>query len=355
MDAKEIKKRLLEEDRIEKILEALDCEYIGREQRGSLITAQLPDKYSSANKRAVQVYANEFLSSKIRNRADFKGDIFSLVSYIKFSSKGEDLQDTFKDAMNFIVELFGWQGISSRTKPRKDYVAPLKALASKSKKYAERYPNEIISESVLKNFRNIPSYDWLVEGIDYQTQLKYNIGFDYLTHRITIPIRNENGKLVGVKGRLINPEDVDEYNPKYKYVYNCNMSQEWFNMDIAKEEIIKHKKVYIFESEKSCMKMYGHGIKNTLAISSSDISDAQALMVRALGIDIDIILCYDKDKELDDVMKQAEKFNGRNVYAIMDLEDKLGSKDSPIDCGIEIWNYLVENHCYPVIINKESD
>lgn len=354
MDSKQIKKKLLEENNMEVLLEALGCDYIKREQRGNLITAQLPERFHSSNKRSVQVYLTDILPAKIRTISNFKGDIFSLVSFLKLNSELNSLQDSFKESMQFITKLFGWKASYNKNSKKKDYTAPLKMLASKSKSYSERVPNLPIDERSLNNFMSIADNGWYEEGINIKTQEFYEIGFDYQTHRITIPIRNEKGELVGVKGRLIKKEDITDYNPKYKYIYRCNMSQEWFNMYNAKEHIISEKKVYIFESEKSVMKMHQNGIKNVLAISSSDISEAQVLMIKNLGLDIEIILCYDKDKGLDEVKEQAKRFTNRNVFAIIDLEDSLGEKDSPIDLGIDVWNQLLDNHCYQVTAKGEK-
>lgn len=153
MDSKEIKKRLLEGDNIEKLLESLECEHIKREQRGRLVTAQLPMRFNSTNRRAVQVYAEEGMFVKIRNMSDFSGDIFSLVSFLEFKSEMNDLQSTFRESLFYIADLFGWNTSNVRSKRKKDYVAPLKALASKSRKSSIRVPNEPISESVLDNFK----------------------------------------------------------------------------------------------------------------------------------------------------------------------------------------------------------
>lgn len=352
MDAKEIKERLLEEDNIERVLEALQCEHIKREQRGKLVSAQLPNKFSSDNKRAVQVYAVDGVPAKIRNIGGFSGDIFSLISYLEFESPLDDLQQTFRDSLLFITSLFGWSASSGRRSRKKDYVAPLKELASASKEYAERVPNKPINESVMNNFRIIPDHGWYEEGISLATQELYQIGYDYPTARITIPIRNEKGELVGVKGRSIKNSDVNDYNPKYMYIYNCNISQEWFNMDKAKESILKEKKAYIFESEKSVMKMHSYGENNSLAISSSDISEIQIRMIKNLGLDIDIILCYDKDKSVDEVKKQAKRFTNRNVYGIIDIENLLGEKDAPVDKGKDVWNKLRDNNMYPIVLKK---
>lgn len=352
MDAKDIKERLLEKDNIEKVLEALGCEHIKREQRGKLVSAQLPSRFSSDNKRAVQVYAMDGVPAKIRNISGFSGDIFSLISYLEFDSPLDELQQTFRDSLIFITSLFGWSASSGKWSKKKDYVAPLKQLASVSREYAERVPNEPINESVMKDFRIIPDHGWYEEGISIETQELYQVGYDFSTARITIPIRNEHGELVGVKGRSIKNSDVNDYNPKYMYIYNCNISQEWFNMDKAKESILKEKKVYIFESEKSVMKMHSYGEYNSLAISSSDISEIQIRMIKNLGLDIDIVLCYDKDKSVDEVKKQAKRFTNRNVYGIIDIENRLGAKDAPVDMGKDVWNKLRDNNMYPIVLKK---
>ena len=353
MDSKEVKLRLEDDDNIEKLLEEVGCEHIKREQRGGLVTAQLPDSFGSDNKRAVQVYSTEHLSAKIRNMPEFSGDIFSLVAFLKFKADAKELQSMFKKSIDFVTEFFGWGSSSDSYTRKKDFVAPLKTLASKSRNFKQRVPNKVISEDVLKDFKMIADHGWYLEGISLATQYFYQIGFDYLTHRISIPIRNENGELVGVKGRLIKNSDVDDYNPKYNYMYRCNISQEWFNMYVAREHIIREKKVYIFESEKSVMKLHSNGVYNAVAISSSDITPVQVSMIKNLGLDIDIVLCYDKDKGVDEVKFHAKKFTHRDTYAILDLENLLGEKDAPVDKGHEVWEYLLENHCYLVTAERE--
>ena len=50
------------------------------------------------------------------------------------------------------------------------------------------------------------------DNIGYETQLEFEIMYDLASDRITIPIRDELGTLVGVKGRsIVNDPDVDKY------------------------------------------------------------------------------------------------------------------------------------------------
>ena len=64
----EIKTRIYDEELIEQILESLECEYIDTEQNGNLYVAQLPQRYLSSNKRAIQIKNRESLTSYIRNK-----------------------------------------------------------------------------------------------------------------------------------------------------------------------------------------------------------------------------------------------------------------------------------------------
>ena len=92
-DLAEIKKRLFEEDKVQDLFESIGCQNIKWEQGGTLITAQLPDDFHSTNTRAVQCRVNEGLWCSIRNRNDFSGDIFNLISYLVYKAKGDELQD----------------------------------------------------------------------------------------------------------------------------------------------------------------------------------------------------------------------------------------------------------------------
>jgi DNA primase len=342
-ELQEIKKKLLNEDKVDRILEAMDCEYITFS--GGRCEAQLPARFHSDNKRAVQVKLNPSLTSSIRNRADFGGgDIYSLISYIHHDKRGEeDIKKDLHNAKQFICETLGWTEFlkGGTFKTKKDYVAPLKAIMKQKQKQREIIPNPILPEETLDEFLPYPSLDWMKEGISFDTQKLYGIGFDLESKRITIPMRNRFGQLVGVKGRILKDEDDDR---KYLYLYRYQNRYEWFNFHYAHPYILMDKKVYIFEAEKSCMKAFSNGIFNTLAIGASEISPEQVQMIKQLGLDIEIVLCYDKGISLDEIRRNAQIFEGRKVHAMFDTLDILESKNSPIDQGLDTWNKLL-NEC----------
>lgn len=367
-DLKQIRKRLKNYDRIERLLESIGCEYVKEEQRGFLVTAQLPERFYSNNKRAVQVKMNDSLSCNIRNKGDFKGgSIFDLISYIHFDKRGEkQLTDNLPKAKEYICKLFGWNEYLKGYRGDvvvKDYTASLKAIIGQRKKRRDIQPNPVIPEDVMQEFYPygvpLPFQDWVDEGISRRTQMMYGVGFCLQSKRVVFPLRNRFGQLVGVKGRIMHDEDDKER--KYLYLYRCNNSLEWFNFHYAHPYILMDKKVYIFEAEKSCMMAFDFGLYNTLAIGASDISDEQVEMIKGLGLDVEIVLCYDKDKKVDEVREQAKKFKGRKVYGMFDVDDLFDPthekeyKMSPVDKGFEVWNQLVENHIYEIDLDESED
>lgn len=349
-DLKIIKKKLINEDKIPDLLKALDCEYVTREQSGRLFTAQLPERFGSTNKRSVQVKTNDSLSTTIRSRGEFNGDnIFHLVSYLKFNKKGSAIGKDLHNAKEFICRRFGWDNFLSYNEDEiyvKDFTSCLKELLHDGISKIEIIPNPVLSESTLKSYIQLPYEGWIDEGISYSTQVEFGIGFDLESKRITIPMRNQSGELVGVKGRIM--KDKDDPERKYLYLHKFNNRYEWFNFHRAKEHILKEKKVYIFEAEKSPMKAYEYGYFNTLGIGSSDITIEQAQILKELGEDIDIILCYDQGIEVNDIERASELFEGWDVYGMYDIDGLLGDKDAPVDRGKEIWTKLVKDYVFKI-------
>lgn len=345
-----IKKKLLDENRLQDIYEAMGCEFVS--YSGGRIEAQLPDRFNSNNRRAVQTKLNDSLNSTIRTPVGFKGgDIYSLVSFlVNGKSSEEEIRLDLHHAKRFICESLGWNEFlkNGNYKTKKDYVAPLKAIIKRRKKKREIVPNPVLPEELMNEFyykgKELPYEEWIKEGISYDAQVMYGVGFDLDSKRVVFPLRNRFGNLVGVKGRIMKIEDDKER--KYLYIYRCNNRYEWFNFHYAYPYILQTKKVFIFEAEKSSMKAFSNNIFNTLAIGASDISVEQADIIKQIGLDVEIVLCYDQGITIEEIRNQAQLFKGRNVYAMYDSDGLLGEKDSPIDCGIDTWNKLLENYCF---------
>lgn len=357
-----IKEKIYEEDRLVDLLYSIGCDYVKLEQGGNLVTASLPIGFNSNNKRAVQVRNNKYLTCNIRNRMEFYSDaesedIFSLVSYLKFELKSKDYKSNIHYSKDFIIEALNFSDDVFEKNTSKDYLKKIKGLVKSCDKEFEIKYNGVLDEEIMNEFwyKNypLPNQKWIDEGIPYNIQCLYGVGFDSFTRRIVFPIKNLKGEIVGVKGRIFDNNDIGS-DKKYIYLYRCDNGKEWFNYHIAHKYILEEKKVYIFESEKSVMKAVAMGYYNCLSIGASDITLQQIELLRRLGNDIEIVLCYDKDKTIDEIENQGRKLKNDEISMMYDMDNIIvGKKDAPVDNGIKVWKKLLKNNIYSIDKNKK--
>jgi len=356
-DLREIKNRIYDEELIVDILEALECMSISEEQNGQLIIAQLPSEFQSKNKRAIQIKNNESLGSHIRNRG-IQGDIFSIIGYILFDCQDfEDVKENLYEIKAWICNLFEWQeymddlifGITSKPKTvewnkwLKPYLSKMKEKERFKKNRTRK--NKPIDRSILTRYIMKPHEEFIKSGIKCKTQKEFEIGFCTETHRVIYPIYDNNGKeIVGIKGRYVGENKLVAEQKKYLYLIPCDKSILLYNLHRASSYIKEANEVLVFESAKSCMLAYQYGFKNTVSLEGNEMSNVQAFLLMQLNVPI--TFCFDKDMEIDFILKQVKLIRNRICYAIIDKEDRLDEKDSPIDQGKKTWEYLNNCHKY---------
>jgi hypothetical protein len=180
------------------------------------------------------------------------------------------------------------------------------------------------------------------------------ICYDPVLQGIVIPHYNIDGELVGIRERTLIKEN--EQNGKYKpailngVMYNHPLGFNLYNLNNSKENIKRMKKVFIFEGEKSCLLYQSFfGVDNDLsvAVCGSSLINYQVQLLLSLGVE-EIIIAFDKQfKEIGDdewkswtkKLKDLHKKYGSMVQVtfMFDLKNNIGYKDSPIDCGKEVF------------------
>jgi DNA primase len=348
IDFKEIKTKIYEDEKIIEILEHMQCNNIKLNHNKTLFTARLPDKFDSDNERSVQVRNNELLSCSIRSRGVSGIDIFGLVSYIVYECNTEEEQlKNLPKAKRYICETLGYNEFinGNYVKPiTDDLFSWLKDIRRKrNKKKVAEYENEILDDLILDQYVKYPHQIYLDEGVEYQTQTEFEIFFDVQSERIVFPIRNSCGELVSVKGRTTDPDYKLKNIPKFLYLYHFNMMLELYNWHKALYYIIEEKEIIIFEGEKTCWLSSQWQKRNCVAIGGSDLSPYQVEMIKKLGPEIRVVIALDKDKNVDDVKKQAKKFGqNRLLYVMWDGKNLLSKeeKNSPTDKGREVFEQL---------------
>lgn len=194
-------------------------------------------------------------------------------------------------------------------------------------------------------------YKWnmrfLKDGILPSSQVKFHVGYDEESNRITLPWFNESGELIGCMARLDSDEPTNyKYLPlvafeKHKYLYGLYYNKEY----------IKNNRVYIFESEKSVLLGDSLNIKNCVSLGGNQISTTQVEQLLKLGVS-EIVLCMDEGLMIDAIKRDIQTIKSMlfmrdvKIGVILDKKNKYLPKDSkasPIDFGKEVFEKLCNN------------
>jgi DNA primase len=347
-----IKKRIFEEEKIEHILEELGCWSVTTEQKGELYVAGLPD---GDNDRSVQVRNKEGLSSHIRSKG-VKGDIFDIVGYIQFELETEkERTDNLHRIKYWICNLLGYlefvdefyRVTSDNYEAKPEYNKWLSKACSSNKSSILQF-NKTWCSSILNDYGTVPYMGWLTEGISVRTQKAFGVGIDVRSERVTFPIHNKDGELIGVKGRYCGSDSRIEDKFKYLYIIPCNKSIEFFNLHRALPFIDKYKEVLIVEGAKTTMLLDQWGYKNCISIEGDSLSDDQITLLKTLGLDINFVFIWDKDKSLEFIKEEVQRLQGRKRFAVYDKDNYLTEKDSPTDKGKKVFQTLINSYKYKI-------
>jgi len=338
LDIEILKEYILENNFIPTILEELGCHHI-RKKDGYFQCAN-PD---GDNLTAVCVYENTILTTinytrDISNCKNIHTDLISLVEFYKnetfpyavkwicdvldidyYSNLNEDLPKSIQ-LTKMLVEM---QSVDTETETEK----PLKPIPEKILSYFKPYVNDMFNE----------------DGVSYDTQAEFEIGYDEFTNRITIPIRDDLGNLVGVKARYFYRQ-VPEDEQKFMYIEKCARSQILYGLYKTINFIKKAQRVFVTEAEKGVQQLYDKGYFEAVATGGSKISKLQIDKLTRLCVPI--IFVFDKDitkEELDDIASMF--IDGTEIYALIDTIGILNEKESPTD-NISKFEQLLEKCIY---------
>ena len=209
------------------------------------------------------------------------------------------------------------------------------------------------SEQVLDEYDFRCNRRFLRDGISLETQRFFKIGFDPVSQRITIPLYDELGRLIGVKGRL-NDKVVDDYTPKYLYLKECSASKYLYGY-YQNYQSLFGKTVVIGESEKMVMQAYSFGVKNVVGLGSNSMSQKQAKLILQLNPE-KIIFALDEGLDLSQTERNIRML--RSNMGMSDIEIYYwdynknpaikGTKNSPTDMGKEEYEKIINNQLIKV-------
>jgi DNA primase len=153
----------------------------------------------------------------------------------------------------------------------------------------------ILDEDILDDYRMAPKA-LMRQGFDKRTLRHFEVGYDVSNMRITFPIRNIYGELVGISGRAI----LDYQEPRYK-IYDSEMKlrdgfhiPEDYSMEEVKDAVLWHAHVVrpffytnteqdepfiVTEGFKACMWTWQAGYQSTVALIGAYLTGLHAELI----------------------------------------------------------------------------
>lgn len=275
------------------------------------------------------------LLSLIKKRRELLGEPCSTYQSLKWLCNELSIEFNFKEEIKQVnTNIYKWQN------------SLLKYTKNKNKNIELR----VYNKRILNYFPKIYHTDWIDYGISEEVLDKYNIGWYNYKQQITIPCYRQNGDLIGIRIRNMNPEidikyiplqllDGTEFNfPTNEVFYGENFN--WINVQ-------RTKSVILVESEKTVMKYESwYGAKNNICLGlyGSVLSNAKLRKLLSWNCET-FYICLDSDFESieysnnDGKTTPYEKFEKK----VMNIYNKLKPYAKSV---YVIYNNLGFENCY---------
>jgi len=166
--------------------------------------------------------------------------------------------------------------------------------------YGNETGTPFLEESALGLFDYVP-LGLLEEGFSETTLRHFDVGYDQKHRRITFPIRDLTGHIVGISGRTVDADNPQRYKvyarDEYLHwglpVLSTDKSRILWNIDKVYPAIFHSngkEPLFIVEGFKACMWLHQAGYKNTVALMGSFLSPYQERLIERLSQNIYLFL-----------------------------------------------------------------
>lgn len=267
---------------------------------------------------------------------------------------------SFIDAINFILSVTGKE-IDSVQRLTKTHVYDWQADLEKFIRF-RRTGTTLITydDTILSQLGQSIPQAWLNEGISEDTLIKYQIGYYERLNATTIPCRDKQGNLIGIRCRHWQPNEIEQgkYRPlllldgvtSFKFPTN----EVFFGINYNWPEIERTGKVMLVESEKAVMKLDTIYKEHNVALGmfGNNLGLKRRNELIKLGVN-HVVYVPDNDwigrgdetyQEWEDkVIRFCKQFGGyAKVEIVWDNLGLLGAKENATDKDEDIWWKLYE-------------
>lgn len=291
------------------------------------------------------------------------GDTFNIIELVIRANRIQGKNITWYKALRWIAQFTGQLDASYVDKPDEIQIEDFSWMKNiKKAQKRKRGVNTLqeIDENILDIFCYNPHEEWINDNCSREAINRFGIGYYGLTNQIIIPHRDKDDRLIGIRGRYLDQEDIENIG---KYVplqidgrfLSHQLGSNLYGIDVVQDKIKSCKKVMLVEAEKSCVQSYSYFGDDSfvVAVCGSSISLSQRkLILEYLGV-TEIIWAPDRDyHEADSWEAEAWMQKQLKILAplvpyvkvslVADKQNRLGYKDSPTDRGLSTLLELLE-------------
>lgn len=193
---------------------------------------------------------------------------------------------TFADA---VIELAGRYNIAVKAADEADHEKLQEESREKARLFGEA---ESRQAKLVANLANSPGQQYLAgRGLTDETVAEWGLGWS--GSRVTFPLWDQMGRVVGHTGRVI-----DDSKPKYRNSRNSLIYQKAamiYGLHKARDEIVRSGRVVVTEGQFDVIRCWQAGLRNLVAVSGSSLTESMiSLLVRTTRAK-GITLAFDSD------------------------------------------------------------
>lgn len=212
-----------------------------------------------------------------------------------------------------------------------------------------------INPTILNCFTDYYTTEWLTDGVSIEAMKEFNIKYSIFQNKIIIPHYDIDGKLIGIRGRALNPEEIEyaKYMPVQieNTIYKHPLGYNLYGLNKNKDNIKRFKMAIVAESEKAVCQyetMFGRNNNICVASCGSSFHDYQFELLQKCGAE-KILIAFDnegttqmeREKYFLKLKRICNRYKARcKMGFIYDSQRLLKLKESPFDRGKEIFKQL---------------
>lgn len=286
------------------------------------------------------------------------GDTYDVIELVIRAMRAQGRTFTYYKSLRYIAQITGklitssTEEIEQKSQRIDDFTWINRLKNVKKKKKAAPTLTEI-NEDVLEIFCYYPYQPWIEEHISAEAMSRFEIGYYGYQHSITIPHRDINGRLIGIRQRMLDEWDIEnigKYTPVQisgKFLAH-SLGNNLYGLHIVKDKVQRCKKVMLVESEKGALQSYSYFGDDsfTVSVCGSNLTRNQIKLILGLGVE-EVIIAFDRMYH-DAQSFEAELYLRKliklvapivpfvRVYLVLDNKDRIGYKQSPTDYGKDV-------------------